>query len=205
MSTVTGLVLAAGASTRMGRPKQLLPAGGRPLLHRVLEQALQSHLDSVFLILGFMAEEIKESLGPLHAHPKLRIFENRRYTEGISSSIITGLAGVGSSCDHVMIILGDMPFITAPLINLLLDHYLASGLPLGAVGGEKRRGHPVIIHRRFFHELRGLKGDVGARDLFSRYREQVCLVEPVENYSDMDIDTAEDYSAFIASLKGKTP
>ena len=92
-----------------------------------------------------------------------------------------------------MVILADMPRITSNLINLLLRQYLASGLPLGAIKIKERRSHPVIIGRRFYDELHRLQGDVGARDLFMKYPDQVCLVEPEEDYDDEDIDTMEDY------------
>lgn len=190
---VVGLLLAAGASTRMGRPKQLLPARGLNLLDIVLREALNSALDPIILVLGFQAQQIKEGLKTDLHHPKLKITENRDYRDGISSSIITGLSEVEDVYDHVMIILADMPLITSNLINLLIHHYLTSRLPLGAIAIKKRRSHPVIIGRPFYDELHRLEGDMGARDLFLKYPDQVCLVEPEEDYEDMDIDTLEDY------------
>ena len=197
---VAGLLLAAGASTRMGRPKQLLRMGEETLLDRILGEALGSDLDLILLILGHQAQKIKQGLSIDLHDPKLKIIENKNYLEGISTSIITGLSEVQDVFDHVMIILADMPLINSSLINLLLHEYLASRLQLGAIKLIGRRSHPVIIGRPFYDELYRLKGDVGARDLFVKYADQVCLVEPEQDYDDVDIDTMEEYLEFKESL-----
>ena len=193
---IAGLILAAGTSTRMGRPKQLLPVGCSNLLDHILKEALNSILESLILILGYQAKVIKKCLETDLNNPKLRIIENINYTDGISSSIIAGLSEVKDEYDNVMIILADMPHITSNLINILVHQYLNSSLPLGAIKIENRRSHPVIINRKFYHKLLQLQGDIGARGLFLEYPHQVCLVEPDENYDDTDIDTPEDYLAF---------
>ena len=198
---VAGLLLAAGASTRMRTPKQLLPAGGTLLLDRVLAQALRSDLDLVVLVLGFRADEIRTRIRSGKAQPNLKIVENTDYPLGISSSIMTGLSHVEKNYDHVMILLGDMPYITSGIINRLLCGYLGSGLPLGALKVRGKRSHPVIIGRPFFPALHQLTGDQGARDLFIDHYEQVCLVEPGGDYDDADIDTYEDYRKFKKSLE----
>jgi molybdenum cofactor cytidylyltransferase len=198
---VAGLVLAAGASTRMGTPKQLLPAGNTSLLDRVLTQTLRSRLDHVVLVLGFKANEVRRRIRSGRGSPRLEIIENRDYEKGISSSIITGLSRVEKNYDHVMILLGDMPYITSKVINRLLSGYLKSGLPLGALKVRGRRSHPVIMGRAFFPALHRLTGDRGAKDLFTSHPDQVCLVEPGEDYDDTDIDTHEDYLVFKRTLE----
>lgn len=194
--SVAGIVLAAGESTRMGRPKQLLPAGGGTLLERILDEALRSDLDEVILVLGHLFEDIRAVLGQVLEHPKLKVIENRQYKQGISSSIIAGLSEVEESHDHVMILLADMPHIDANLIDLLVRRYIDSRLPLGAIKLKTKRTHPVIFSRKLFHELHNLKGDVGARGLFKKYADQVCLVEPEGFYDDRDIDTLEDHTKY---------
>ncbi|SPD73362.1 conserved hypothetical protein [uncultured Desulfobacterium sp.] len=193
----SGIILAAGASVRMGRTKQLLPVEGGILLGRVLNQALASDLDHIVLVLGHQANDIRAALGRLVNHPKLAIMENIHYAQGISSSIITGLKEAEKIYDHVMIILGDMPHIDAGLINQLLKEYLGSHLPLGAVRIGTKRSNPVIFNRRMYDELHKLKGDVGGKELFSIYADQVCLVEPENKYDDRDIDLPEDYNDLI--------
>jgi molybdenum cofactor cytidylyltransferase len=198
---VAGLVLAAGASSRMGIPKQLLPAGDTLLLERVLAQALRSKLDLVVLVLGFKAHEIRGKIRSGSLQSNLKIVENTDYKLGISSSIIAGLSHVEKNYAHVMILLGDMPYITSGVINRLVSGYLESGLPLGALKVRGKRSHPVIIGRPFFPALHRLTGDQGARDLFVSHKDQVCLVDPGEDYDDMDIDTYEDYLKFKKTLK----
>jgi molybdenum cofactor cytidylyltransferase len=198
---VAGLVLAAGASSRMGIPKQLLPAGDTLLLERVLAQALRSKLDLVVLVLGFKAHEIRGKIRSGSLQSNLKIVENTDYKLGISSSIIAGLSHVEKNYAHVMILLGDMPYITSEVINRLVSGYLESGLPLGALKVRGKRSHPVIIGRPFFPALHRLTGDQGARDLFVSHKDQVCLVDPGEDYDDMDIDTYEDYLKFKKTLK----
>lgn len=194
MNKVAGLLLAAGTSSRMGRPKQLIPVGGSSLLDRVLAETLRSDLDLVVLVLGYKAQEIRKGLKADLHHPKLTIVVNTHYGNGISSSILCGLRRIENDYDHMMTILGDMPFITSDLINLLLRQYLVSGLPLGAIKTKKGKSHPVIIGRRFYPDVHQLQGDVGARDLFARFPEDLCLVDPGETYQEMDIDTPEDYA-----------
>lgn len=190
---VAGLLLGAGASTRMGKLKQLLPIGKESLLERALNEALKSDLNKVVLVLGHHAGEIKKVLARNILHPKLKVIENTNYKQGISSSIIAGLTCVEQNYDHVMIILGDIPHIDSDLINLLLHRYLDSHLPIGAIKIKTKRSHPVIFSRKLYYELHKLKGDVGARALFQKYADQVCLVEPEGFYDDRDIDTTDDY------------
>lgn len=188
----------------MGRPKQLLPVGGLSLLDRVLGETLKSDLHHIVLVLGHRAREIRENLTTDLHHEKLKIIENKNYRDGISSSILAGLSEVEDIYDQTMIILGDMPHVNSGLINLQIRQYLASRLLLGAIKLKDRRTHPVIIGRRFYQEIHQMGGDVGARTLFEKYPAQVCMVEPRGSYSDMDIDTMEDYRAITKSLEVKS-
>ena len=201
---IAGLLLAAGESTRMGSPKQLLPVNGSNLLDIVLQQALRSDLDLVNLILGHKATEIRNTLKTDLQHPKLKISRNEHYKEGIGSSIRIGLSEVEADYDHVMIILSDMPRLTATLINLLIHRFFQSHLSLGALQINDRRTHPVIIGRKFYPELRRLRGDVGARDLFLRYPDQTLCVEMGGEYDDRDIDTLKDYQDFTREISKKS-
>lgn len=190
---VAGILLAAGASTRMGVPKQLLPIQGRPMLSLLLEQVLASSLDKVVLVLGHCAPEIRNALGHELRHPRLSVLDNPDYTDGISSSIKAGLRGIRDETDHVVILLGDMPFLTADLIDRFLHEYLESGRPLGAVAVGGRRSHPVAFSRELYDELEEISGDTGARDLFRKYAARACLVEAEARYDDRDMDTFVDY------------
>lgn len=197
---VAGIILAAGASVRMGKTKQLLPLGEGILLERVLNEALKSDLDQVVLVLGHQANEIRSALKHILQHPKLNVVENLQYKQGISSSIRAGLTEV-ENYGHAMFLLADMPYIKSNLINLLLRRCLDSCLPIGAIEVNEKRSHPVIFSRQIYDELRKLRGDVGARSLFSKYSDKLCLVEPDEFYDDRDIDTEKEYREFKKTLK----
>lgn len=193
---MAGIVLAAGESRRMGGPKQLLSTGGETLLGRVLVEVLNSCLAPVVLVLGFESNRIVSSLGSLRNHPKLRVVENPRFQEGMSTSLIAGLASVEHDRDHIMVLLGDMPHVTSGLMDRLCKETIASGFPLGAVTVRGRRSLPVVIGRPFYEEVRGLTGDVGARGLFQRHPDRVCRVETEGEFDDTDIDTPEDFARF---------
>jgi molybdenum cofactor cytidylyltransferase len=201
LNGTAGLILAAGASTRMGTLKQLLPVGQATLLDHVLAQALQSGLERVVLVLGFRAEAILKGLKGDLRHPKLSIIVNKNFPKGISSSLIAGLSVVEKDAQGVMIILGDMPHITTSLINLLLDNYEKSPLSLAALTSKSKRSHPVIIGRPFFSALHRLRGDEGAKALFAEAPDHVLLVQPPEEYDDTDIDTLDEYLALRKKLE----
>jgi len=201
--TMAGIVLAAGDSRRMGCTKQLLSVGGETLLQRVLRQTLASDLDLVVLVLGHRADEVRESLGRLQSHSKLRIVVNPRFHEGMSTSLIQGMSMVESSHDRVMVILGDMPGVSSDLLDRLRRETVASGRPLGAVAVDGKRSVPVVIGRPFYGAVHELTGDAGARGLFHRHGDAVCLVEAGDGYDAADVDTPEDYERSIIGIPGE--
>ena len=198
---VAGILLAAGASTRMGALKQLLPVAGVTLVERTLTAALESRLDRLVLVLGHRAPEIETALSGFIPNPKLTIVHNRHYQEGISSSLVAGVEEIAHSHDHAMILLADMPFIDHHVINLLIEGYLKAQLPMGAIKVGERAAHPVVFRRDLFFELKTLTGDVGARSLLKKYNDRVCLIEPGADYDERDIDDRADYRNFQTDLR----
>jgi molybdenum cofactor cytidylyltransferase len=202
---VAGLLLAAGASTRMGRPKLLLPVEGRPMVERVLGECVRSDLDNVVVVLGYQSDRIREALGAQRLDPKVRVVVNPDYAAGMSTSIRAGLSEVEKDYDHVMVVLADMPFVNAGVIDLLMHRYLASDCVLGAVRVKSRRSHPVIFGRRNYPALMTLSGDTGARHLFQAPEKSFCLVDLGDAYDDQDIDTPEDYARLQERTFGRNP
>ena len=198
---VAGVLLAAGASTRMGSLKQLLPVSGVPLLERSLTAALASRLDRVVMVLGHRAGDIECALGTVGHDARLTIVHNRDYLQGISSSLATGVKKIARSHDHAMVLLGDMPFIDRRVIDRLIAAYLKSRLPIGAVKVDEHPGHPVVFRRDLFPELETLTGDMGARALLTKYSDRICYIRPESDYDYRDIDTKEDYQKIQRDLK----
>lgn len=193
---VSGLVLAAGASSRMGRPKSLLPVAGRPLLQHVVDAALASRLDEVIVVLGHCADEIEAALV---LAGRARAITNPEFAEGQITSLRCGLAAVSSDARAAAILLGDQPSLGSRTIDDMIAAFLAAGARAARpvypdAGG--RPGHPVLLAREIFCELDGLRGDQGARTLFSRPGPGVIEV-PVAGQPPPDIDTPEDF-AWIA-------
>jgi molybdenum cofactor cytidylyltransferase len=165
-----------------------------PMVARVLGECVRSDLDKVVVVLGFESDRIEGALGGLRLNPKVRLVVNPEYASGMSASIRAGLPEVEKEFDHVMIVLADMPFVNAGVINLLLQRYLSSECIMGAVSVKGRRSHPVIFRREIYPALMKLSGDAGARHLFQAQEMYSCLVELGDAYDDQDIDTPEDYA-----------
>jgi len=177
VSDIAGIILAAGASRRMGRPKQLLPVGEFNLIEIVLKEALQSLLSSVILVLGHESEIIKRNIrSSLLSHHKLKIIDNPGYKKGMSTSVILSLSMVEEEYDQVMFLLSDMPFLSASIINHLIKGYWDSGNDLCALKIKERKSLPVIVSRKYYSDIHRLKGDIGARDIFVKYANEVALI-----------------------------
>jgi molybdenum cofactor cytidylyltransferase len=187
-----GVVLAAGMSVRLGRPKQLIDVGGRPMLAHVLGATLLSALDAVVVVLGHEADKIRVALAEVLSHPRLRILLNPRYREGMSSSLRAGLLPLLDDFPSVMFLLGDQPFLHARTIDLLLERFWSSDKDICVPVCEGRRGNPVVFSRRFYGEILELTGDTGARDIIRTNPARVLEVEIQDSRCFLDMDDEED-------------
>lgn len=183
-----GIILAAGGSSRMGRPKQLLPWHGEPLVRHVATIALSSGLSPVIVVSGASHEQISQALEDL----PVSIIENPDWPSGQSSSVRAGVAALPAESGSALFLLADQPQVPPSLIQALLALHRETLAPVVAprVGGQ--RANPVLFDRLTFADLMEIQGDVGGRALFWRY--PVTWLEwPDENLL-VDIDTEEDYS-----------
>jgi molybdenum cofactor cytidylyltransferase len=188
---VTGLVLAAGGSSRLGRPKQLLPYADTTLLGHVLATARACQFDQLVCVIGGSAEEIREHVDLNGAE----VVHNRSFGEGCSSSIATALGAVDANADVLVLMLGDQPGVTPATVTALLAGRGDS--PLAACAYDDGRGHPLAFSRAMFPELHALHGDKGVWKLLDRHAEQVADVR-IPGPTPRDIDTDEDYRAAVA-------
>lgn len=189
-----GVVLAAGASTRMGSTKQLLDVGGRPLLERVVAAACASRLDDVVLVLGAAAVEIRAAVDAGRATVVL----NPAYAAGMSTSLRAGIAALDAGVDRAVVLLGDQPDVTAGLIDELLDLQEASALPAAALSFDGLLHPPVVLARELWGGLLELEGDAGFRRIVRARPELVAaLPAPARAHRPVDIDTPDDYARLL--------
>jgi molybdenum cofactor cytidylyltransferase len=188
---IAAIVLAAGGSTRMGRPKMLLPLRRGTLLSAAVEPLLSAGLDRVVVVLGDRAGEVKEG-ADLPELARLRIVVNEAWRDGMASSLSRGLAEC-SEADAVLIALGDQPGATKDRLRRILGAF-HPGAPLVVPVHEGIPAHPVLFAHALFPELAALSGDVGARQVVRRHwNEAVRIdVEPLP-----DVDTPEDYRRLL--------
>ena len=192
----SGIILAAGSSTRMGQQKQLLPLAGKPLLQHAIDAATTSCLDEVIVVLGDRAEQI-ESVLRLSPGGKVRIVVNDRFDDGQSASLRLGLRSAAADSRASAVLLGDQPFVTAELIDKIAAAFEAGDAPIArpvyvAANGDVVPGHPVFIARRIWPDVERLKGDEGARALLAAHPDWLQEVR-MAGAPAADIDTQADY------------
>jgi molybdenum cofactor cytidylyltransferase len=189
--TVTGLVLAAGSSSRLGQPKQLLPYRGRTLLDASLELARACPFDQVLLTLGAAAGEVRSRVDV----NGVEVVENAEPTSGCSSSIVAALAHVDPAADGLVLLLGDQPGVSVAVVASLLAE--GTGSPLAVIRYDDGVGHPFWCRRDVFADLAALHGDKGVWKLLESGRHAVRGVR-VAGSVPLDVDTPEDYEALLA-------
>jgi molybdenum cofactor cytidylyltransferase len=190
---VTGLVLAAGGSTRLGRPKQLLAYGDGTLLGHALDVARECGFEQTIVAIGGSADEVRHGVDLAD----LDVVVNDAYGEGCSSSIAAALAAVDPRCDVLVLMLGDQPGVTPGTVATLLAGRGAS--PLAVCRYDDGRGHPIAFARGVFGALADLHGDKGVWRLLEQRADEVAEV-PVAGPIPRDVDTLQDYQAVLGEL-----
>ncbi|MBL4726800.1 MAG: molybdopterin-binding/glycosyltransferase family 2 protein [Rhizobiaceae bacterium] len=182
------IILAAGQSSRMGVENKLLATlDDKALVRHVAEAAIKDSNLDVVVVTGHEADQISDELARLN----LRFAHNANYEEGLSTSLATGISAVETSADQAIVLLGDMPDISAAMIKKLIDaaKKASPGSIIMATHSGKR-GNPTLWPKAFFPALRAISGDVGARHLIGENQEKVIEVELGEAAS-FDVDTPQ--------------
>jgi molybdenum cofactor cytidylyltransferase len=192
---VTGLVLGAGASQRLGQAKQLLPYGGAPLLGHVLQTARSCPFDQLLCVVGGASAEVRRWVD-LRG---VEVVENAAFGEGCSSSIVAGLEHVDARCEALVLMLGDQPGVGVANVEALLDG--RGDAPMAACAYRDGRGHPLVFARSMFGELAELHGDKAVWRLMDRRADEVTEVA-VEGPTPLDVDTWEDYRRVLLAAAG---
>lgn len=199
---MVGIVLGAGSSRRLGRPKQTLPLGQTTLLGWVMRDVEASSLDRVVLVVGGAADEALLGLELGRA----QIVRNDSYGTGCASSLLAGLDAAGP-CDSIMLLLGDMPGVDAAVIEAVRTDFERAPSWAAVTSYEGTLGHPFVFSAQAFTDLRALHGDKAVWKLVERHPRRVRKVA-VARPRPRDIDTWEDYrevSAALAEVPGARP
>lgn len=187
-SRIGAVILAAGTSSRMGEAKQLLRLGETTLLDQVIENVRDSRVDEIVLVLGHEAETIKQSI----ATKSLKVVVNDSYSQGMGTSLRTGLSALPSEVDGALIVLADQPFVRAATLDLIIDHFRQSSAQIVIPMYKGFRGNPVLLDRSVFSEVMALSGDIGCRAIFGNHLEGIIKV-PVEDVGILlDLDSKDD-------------
>jgi len=192
---VTGLVLGAGGSSRLGRPKQLLAYGRSTLLGHVVDVARACPFDQLVVAIGGAAGEVRSEVDLAGTD----VVQNDAYGAGCSSSIAAALGVLDPRCDVMVLMLGDQPGVTATTVAALLAGRRDAAL--AACRYDNGRGHPLVFDRSTFADLADLHGDRGVWRLLDRRSEDVIEV-PVAGPIPLDVDTDEDYRAVLEMASG---
>lgn len=190
---ISGLILAAGQSRRMGQPKQLLPFQGTILLDWVMAQAeAASALNEVIVVLGRAADEIEPRLQVTRA----KVVINPVFTEGCSASYKTGMATLDPRAEAVMVLLGDQPGVESAVIDQVAQDWRQKGGIIGLTSYRGRQGHPMVFARDLFGQLLQLRGDKAAWKILDAHPEWVRHIE-VDRPFPPDVDTMQDYESLL--------
>jgi len=186
------VILAAGSSTRLGEPKQLLEYHHKNLLQTTIDAAINSVASTVVVVLGANADQISNEIDKSGTD----VLINSEWEEGMASSVRNGLNEllfISPLTDAVILMVCDQPYVSSELINDIINKQKETGKPIIACDYGEIVGPPALFHRSLFHELMHLKGDVGARKVIQHHSEDVATI--LFTKGKIDIDTKEDYDA----------
>jgi molybdenum cofactor cytidylyltransferase len=193
--TIAAIILAAGRSSRMGRNKLLLDLDGKPILCHAVDQALGAGLSEIVVVSGHQASKVRAALG----ERPVKVIEAREHRLGMSASLKAGIRALHPKTEAVLVMLGDMPQVSAPLIQRLIAAYNPlEGRSIVVPTVDGKRGNPVLFDRRYFQEMLALEGDVGARHLIGAHDDQVAELAVDDAAVFTDVDTPEAYDRLLA-------
>src|SRR6185312_10512462 len=192
---IAAVVLAAGMSSRMGSNKLMAELNGKPLVRHAVEAALASAAAPVIVVTGNEEAKTRAALSGLN----VSFVGNPDFARGLSTSLKTGIAAVPPDCDGAIVLLGDMPGVSAALIDKLIASFdPGEDRAICVATRNGKHGNPVLWARRFFEEIASIEGDVGAKALVGAYGDLVREVEAADDAPLIDIDTPEALAAYRA-------
>jgi molybdenum cofactor cytidylyltransferase len=195
MLKIGSVILAAGLSKRMGKPKLLLDFHGKPLFYHSVECAIQANFFSTVIVAGEHVQTIMDLTMDL----PLKIIENRSYKEGMSTSLKLGIEAMKNQVDASMVFLADQPFVPPLLIEMLLQTYMMNrsyGIRIVRPRYKGVPGHPVMFDAELFNEFLVLTGDEGGRSIIKKHAQKMKYVDVSNPLWGVDIDNPDDFNKY---------
>ncbi|EGO61793.1 NTP transferase domain-containing protein [Acetonema longum] len=191
---IASVILAAGSASRMGKPKQLLPLGGRPMVWWAANAACRAALGQVIVVTGAYGEEVSRALADL----AVSVAVNPHWQSGQAASLKAGLATVDRQAVAVMYLLADQPLIPAAVLQDIARAYYAGQGSIVAPVFQGQRGNPVLFDlNRWREDLLTLQGDCGAREILRTHPTELGCVPVDAPHYFLDADTEEDYQTIL--------
>jgi molybdenum cofactor cytidylyltransferase len=193
---IAGIVLAAGSSTRMGRNKMLLEIGGEPLVRRAVRTALEAGLDPVLVVLGHEADRAREAVAGLDC----RVVLNPDHAQGVRVSMQAGVRALPADVNAGVIMLADMPFVSADMIRTVAERYRAGRPPLVVSEYGDVNAPPTLYDRALFGELLTSTGEGCGKHVVKKHKSEAAVVAWPESAL-ADVDVPDDYERLGTQLR----
>jgi molybdenum cofactor cytidylyltransferase len=198
---IWAVILAAGQSERMGRPKMLLPFGRETLIEKIVAGVMKSRVDGIVVVLGARRGEIERRL---QGYPVKPVF-NPNFEKGMLSSVQRGLQALPGEARGALVVLGDQPLIPASVLDRLVDRFERRGRGIVLPVHLGRRGHPVLIDVKHKREIMALDPAVGLRQLLLRHPGDILEVAVRTPRVLKDVDNPADYQEALGSKRRAGP
>jgi molybdenum cofactor cytidylyltransferase len=199
-SNIAIIILAAGGSSRMGSPKQLLAWGGTTLIEHTIDQAEQSEINDIYIVLGAKCEEIRSQI----AASNCTIIISDHWQSGLGHSLASGMKHLQRSTkcyDGVLVMLADQPEVDSAYLNKLMSEFHIDKKQIMATAYGNKIGVPAIFDEIYYEQLSALTGDDGAKKIIRKNLANVTTLSPKTSF--IDIDTKENYDQYHSEFFGR--
>jgi molybdenum cofactor cytidylyltransferase len=194
---IIAVILSAGESSRMGRPKALLPIDGVRFIEKIVTALKSTRVNEIVTVLGHNADEMRQKISDL----PVTIVVNPDYKQVQLTSLIAAIRNIESGekyrVDAILVHLVDHPYINADLVNVMIDRFYETKKLIVVPRHQGRRGHPVIFSRALFPELLAAPVDQGAKTVVHAHRDQTLEIDTDDAGVTVDIDTPEEYRKHV--------
>ncbi|MCM3387057.1 nucleotidyltransferase family protein [Ureibacillus chungkukjangi] len=198
MCKIGAIILAAGQSVRMGKPKLLLPYLNRPLIHYPVSLAVEMDFTRIIVVGGEHIQQLQSELSEFSN--RITIIHNSEYEKGMSFSLKAGITAIENELDSVLIFLGDQPYASKDVVQKLIREFKQSrNSKIVRPRYGMQPGHPILFDKSLFSKFHALCGDEGGKSIIKAKEEKLLYVDFENTKLNLDIDTPQDYELLIKS------